>query len=223
MSLINQALRKAQRDRTPNSMPQADEQSPAAYASTAASVMSPSLAIGLVIAVAVLIGLVAGLSVVIFKGGDASRVIASHQALSSTDSAPQSMPKPVAQTTLTPVEQNFPASLETEQERAKIEDPPRPSVVDELREARKAAEVQAAEEAALRAAAIPSEAIIAWLGIAKLSGVKLAGTESKVILNGKPYAVGESVNFKLGLKVMIIQEKRVLFIDNSGKKYMKRL
>jgi len=38
-----------------------------------------------------------------------------------------------------------------------------------------------------------------------------------------PGRLGEYVNFKLGLKVMIIQEKRILFVDENGKKYMKRL
>ena len=235
MSLINQALRKAQRDRTPNRMPQAGEPSPAAYASTTASGMSPTLVIGLVIAVAVLIGLVVGLSVVIFKGDDAPVAVASNQPPPTPAPAPQSAPEPVAQTAITPVEQPIQAAPEKVVV-AKVEETPAPSVVNELRKAREAAEAEAAaeaklaaerakaaEEAAARAAAKPSEDIITWLGTAKLSGVKLSDTGSKVILNGKPYAVGEFVNFKLGLKVMIIQEKRVLFVDNNGKKYMKRL
>lgn len=113
---------------------------------------------------------------------------------------------------------------------------PEPSVVNELRKAREAAEAQAAaeakaaaaaakaaEEEAARAAAAPSDAIIEWLGKAKVSAVRLSDTESKVILNGQTYTVGEFVNYKLGLKVLVIQEKRLLFVDKNGKKYMKRL
>jgi hypothetical protein len=37
------------------------------------------------------------------------------------------------------------------------------------------------------------------------------------------YSVGETVNLGLGLKVLIIQEKRILFIDPNGKKYLKQV
>lgn len=238
MSLISQALRKAQRDRTPDRMPQPSEQSPAAYASTAAAGMSPAWVIGLVIAVAVLIGLVVGLSVVIFKGDDAPTKIAQSETTPSPEPASarlEGTPEPVEapQTAIHPI---IPSKVEV----AQTETTPAPSVVDELRKAREAAEAQAAaeaklaaekaaagakaaEEAAARAAAKPSEDIIQWLGTAKISGVKLSDTESKVILNGKSYSVGESANYKLGLKVLLIQENRILFVDNNGKKYMKRL
>jgi hypothetical protein len=102
-------------------------------------------------------------------------------------------------------------------------------VVEELRQAREAveakaaAETKAAEEAAAKAAAKPSQDIINWLARAKISGVKISATESRVILNGKSYTAGEYVNFGLGLKLMLIQEKRVLFIDKNEQKYMKRL
>lgn len=238
MSLINQALRKAQRDRTPDRMSQPGEQSPAAYASTAASGMSPALVIGLVIAVAVLIGLVVGLSVVIFKGDDAPTKIAQSETTPSPEPASATLegtPEPV-EAPLKAIQPTISQKVEV----AQTETTPAPSVVDELRKAREAAEAQAAaeaklaaekaaaeakaaEEAAARAAAKPSEDIIQWLGTAKISGVKISDTESKVILNGKSYSVGEFANFKLGLKVLLIQENRILFVDNNGKKYMKRL
>lgn len=228
MSLINQALRKAQRDRTPNRMSQPGEQSPSAYANSTASGMSPTLVIGLVIAVAVLIGLVVGLSVVIFKGDPTpppQQVASSRAPTAPVPTVPTVQPLPQ-------ISQPAPTTS------AKVT--PEPTVVDELRKAREAAEAEeaaqaklaaenaaaaakAAEEVASRAAAKPSEDIIQWLGTAKLSGVKISETESKAIINGNAYSVGEFVNFKLGLKVMIIQEQRVLFIDNNGKKYMKRL
>ncbi len=228
MSLINKALHKAQRDRTPNRMHQPGEQSPATYASSAASGMNPALVIGLVIAVAVLIGLVAGLSIVIFKGDPTpppQQVAAISTQVAAAPTAPGASVQP---------------QISTPSTTALVEAAPAPSVVDELRKAREDAETKAAtqaklaadqaeaeakiaQEAAARAAAKPSEDIITWLGSAKLSGVRLSETESKVILNGNAYSVGEFVNFKLGLKVMIIQEQRVLFIDNNGKKYMKRL
>jgi len=233
MSLINQALHKAQRDRTPNRMAQPGEQSPANYANSAASGMSPTLVIGLVIAVAMLIGLVVGLSVVIFKG-DSATPAQQATVTQPTIPAQQALTQTATTTPSAPV--TAPASTTPTMAKAS----PEPSVVEELRKARESAEAEAtaqaqaaaekatsaakaADVAAARAAAQPSEDIITWLGSAKLSGVKISNTESKVILNGKAYAVGQFVNFKLGLKVMVIQETRVLFVDNNGKKYMKRL
>ncbi len=37
------------------------------------------------------------------------------------------------------------------------------------------------------------------------------------------YSVGETVNVGLALKVLSIQEKRILFIDANGKKYLKQI
>lgn len=243
MSLINQALRKAQRDRTPNRMAQPGEQSSAAYANSAARGMNPALVIGLIIAVAVLIGLVVGLSVVIFKD-DATTP---SQGVATTQPTAPATPVAPAQTTTAPTPVSAPLTQALATTARAPEAPVEASVVDELRKAREATEAEVAAQAkaaankalavaeaakieaqvaaaaAARAAAKPSEDIIAWLGSAKLTGVKISDTENKVILNGEAYSVGEYVNFKLGLKVMIIQQERVLFVDNNGKKYMKRL
>jgi len=243
MSLINQALRKAQRDRTPNRMAQPGEQSPVAYASSAASGMSPALVISLVIAVALLIGLVVGLSVVIFKGDSTppQQVATTPPATPEPGGSSQTATPPAISTTVGPqitqpettapvvearVESGVVGELRKAREAAEAEVAARAKAAAEKEAAeaeKEAAEAIVAEKAAARAAAQPSEDIITWLGSAKLSGVKISETESKVILNGRPYAVGEYVNFKLGLKIMIIQEERVLFVDNNGKKYMKRL
>jgi hypothetical protein len=102
-------------------------------------------------------------------------------------------------------------------------------VVAELRKARESTEAEAAAQAkatadaTARAAAPPSDEAIAWLGNARLSGVRISETDSRIILNGRAYGIGDYVNFNLGLKVMVIQEERVLFVDDNGKKYMKRL
>jgi uncharacterized iron-regulated membrane protein len=195
--------------------------------------MKPGLIIGLVVAVAVLLALVVGLSLVLLQGNEAPPVAQqppaatapqptatsqdSGQAATAQAAAPQPPIEP-----LTPPAS--PPARTTPLEREATS-----PVVEELRRARAAAEAkataeaQAAATAAAKAAAQPSQEIIDWLARAKISGVKLSATESRVILNGKSYTVGEYVNFDLGLKVMIIQEKRVLFVDANDKKYLKRL
>lgn len=249
MSLINQALRKAQRDRSPDRMPEPGAQTPAQVAQASANGMRPGLVMGLVIALAVLVGLVAGLSILLFRGTPEATSAAAPEVQPSSirtegpsttneavaaASQPQTPGQAMIEEPLAPVAQSV-----KEPEPAFERESTSP-VVEELRRAREAAEAKAreeallaqakleaeqkaAEEAAARAAAKPSQEIIDWLARAKISGVKLSDSESKVILNGNSYAVGEYVNYALGLKVMIIQQTRVLFVDNNGKKYLKKL
>ncbi len=220
MSLINQALRKAQHQRTPNrSATAADHASaPQPNHHQNSSTSKPGLVIGLAAGIALLIGLVAGLTIVVLRKDPAPAV---QQA--TLPVAPINPVTPTATQTqplITPAP--LPAATQSiEQDK--------PSVLHELRLAREAAEAKvateaaAAQKAAATAIAKPSQDIIQWLGQAKVSGVRISASGSKVILNNKAYSVGETVNFGLGLKVLIIQEKRLLFIDPNGKKYMKQL
>lgn len=245
MSLINQALRKAQRDRTPNRMADPGTSSTAQVVGAGSNGMKPALVIGLLLAVAVLVGLVAGLSVVLLKSGDKpvpqvadagppQTAIEAAEPVNTT----QAPTPPIPETT--PSIEPISPPLVAAEEKAPLVRDNTSSVVEELRKAREAAEAKAAaealaaetkaaaeakaaEEAAARAAAKPSEDIIDWLTNARVTGVKLSDNGNKVILNGKSYGVGEYVNYQLGLKIMIIEEKRMLFVDDNGKKYMKRL
>ena len=75
MSLINQALRKAQRDRTPSSMSEngaSQGNAGPAPAPAAPSGMKPGIVIGLAVALALMIGLVAGLSMVLLSRPEAA-------------------------------------------------------------------------------------------------------------------------------------------------------
>ena len=76
---------------------------------------------------------------------------------------------------------------------------------------------------AARATAKPSQEIIKWLGRATISGVRLSPRGNKVILNNRANSVGEFVNISLAIKILIIQEKRILFVDANGKRYLKQL
>ena len=101
-----------------------------------------------------------------------------------------------------------------------------PNVVEELRKAREAAEAELAAQTAPKeepAETGPDPAIVEWLSQATVSGTLLSSSTSKMILNGTTYANGDYVNPQLGLRVMVIQEKRILFVDDKGQKYMKRL
>ncbi|MGJ8650384.1 MAG: hypothetical protein ACSHX4_08490 [Opitutaceae bacterium] len=237
MSLINQALRKAQRDRTPNRMAQPGQPGQAPMGPSGSSnQMKPGLIVGLIAVVALLIGVIAGLTIVVFKSDAPTTTTAAAPAETITPAPPVETTTPIApaQTPLAAAPTVAPTpAVENNHTQS-------PSVLGELQIAREAAEAKAAAEAKIAkaaedarlaaeaeaarlAAAQPSNDIIDWLSQAKVTGVRLSESGSKVILNGKAYSVGETVHYGLGLKVLVVQEQRILFIDNNGKKYMKRL
>jgi hypothetical protein len=229
MSLINQALRKAQHQRSHARPATAADHANASQPNYTGNSNKSGLLIGLVAGIALLVGLVAGLTIVVLRKDPVpidqqARIVATPATIAANATT-------ATEPTLQPLAAASPAPT-----LAQPLDPGSPSVLHELRLARVAAEAKAAVDAtaakqaevarqlaAAKAAAKPSQDIIQWLGKSKISGVRLSASGNKVILNNKAYSVGETVNLELGLKVLIIQEKRLLFIDANGKKYMKPL
>jgi hypothetical protein len=236
MSLINQALRKAQQDRNPKRMTPSGEPSagPAHQMSASSSGMKPGILIGLIAAVALLIGLVAGLTVVILKDSPPAPAQPQTQALQALAPAPSVATAP-APPTITPtqtaaVAPSIPSVIAPQAAApTQASAPSGNSVLDQLRVAREAAEAKAAEEAAIAAEAKriaeldPNQDVIDWLSDAKVTGVRLSGDDSKAIINNKAYTKDELVHYSLGIKLVVIQETRLLFEDANGKRYMKRL
>ena len=62
------------------------------------------------------------------------------------------------------------------------------------------------------------QAIVNWLRRAQINGVRLSEDGNKVLLNNQAYRAGDTIHTELGLKVLLIQQNRVLFIDRNGKK-----
>lgn len=234
MSLINEALRKAQRDRTPSQMYGATEQPANVAPGYAPQTNKRGLLIGLIIGIAVLIGLVAGLSIAVFKQTPATppqgTLTAPPQPTTqAVRTQPATLPEPTAATQ--PIQPLTARATATTTAATPATESDSAHLLEQLQLARAAAETKA--EAAKKAAAEqpakttatvpPNQNIINWLTQARITGVRLSDSGNKVILNNKAYAVGETVHFGLGLKVLIIQQARILFIDANGKKYMKRL
>jgi len=226
MSLINQALRKAQQDRSPKRMPQPGEAPQQALGPMPSTGIKPGMIIGVLIALAILIGTIAGLILVIFQKDSPTAVAstpAPNQPIMTAPETPAPTPAPAPK----PVTQTFTAPSPTPATPTTAES--ELSVLEELRLAREAAEAKAAEEAADAkraaeiAAAPPNQAIIDWLSESKVTGVRMSGENSKAVINNKAYEAGELVHYGLGLKLIVIQESRLLFEDANGKRYMKRL
>ncbi len=195
--------------------------------------MNKGILFGAIAVFALLVGLVAGLTVLLLKDQEPATsspdneapLVTEQKAAPAPVQASGSAPEAYAPRPLPPVTESTPEPASGGSS----------TIVDQLRQAREDAESKAAAEAAAarkaeeearRLAAAKEDAnpsVIDWLSQAKVTGVRISESGSKVILNGKAYSVGETVNYRLGLKIMVVQETRLLFIDGNGVKYMKAL
>ncbi len=231
MSLINQALRKAQRDRSgeqtcASASSNHSMKSDAHQIATTNKSLKPGLIIGAGIIFATLISLVVGLAIIVLN----QKTQPTKE--SPTSSTPETVPQTLAQMTqLTPLSPTE-TQIETTKQIETIKTTRPSDTIEALRLARKAAEAKAltSAEAARQAAGgeatqevKPNPEIIRWLERSAITGVRLSGSGNKVLLNGHSFSVDECVNYKFNLKVMVIREKLVLFVDESGTKYLKRL
>ena len=78
-------------------------------------------------------------------------------------------------------------------------------------------------ETIAKPAAEPNPEILKWLEDSLISGVRITSSSSKVILNNEAFVPGDTVNVKLGLSVLEIEEKRIILIDSNDVKYVKLL
>lgn len=222
MSLINQALKKAQNDRggAPVALTQQVHQR-----THRPQKNNTPLMLGLVALFAVLIGLVAGLSILVFGQQDsAPQQPAVQQAGAAPSTAPaavnpeprqQPKPQPIetaAAPTTPPVELN---ELQTARENAERDLQEKQAADAAATLARQQAEAKASSEE-------QANAIRIWLNEARINGIKLKGSSPKVVLNSKAYTIDDNVNFELGLSVRDIQRNLVIFVDEAGNEYTKR-
>ena len=69
-------------------------------------------------------------------------------------------------------------------------------------------------------AAEPNQEIIDWLEQSIITGVRITSSTSKVILNNKAFMPRDNVNMNLGLKVLKIEAHRIILVDSNGVKYV---
>lgn len=239
MSLINQALKKAQDSRgtPPHAASNIPHTSPNYTPPPAKS--KSALKLGLVAAFAVLIGLVAGLSVLLFGQQNTP---ADNIPANTADTAPP--PAQVA-TTTTPAPPASAPETATPQPTTTANTAPRaphnqpaaqPVELAELQSARILAEndlqtqqAQRAAQANAEQAAIAERAAIqraneirSWINTAKINGIKLTGSSPKVVINSKAYTIGDTLHFDLGLAIQSIEKDLIVIIDQFGHEYTKR-
>lgn len=231
MSLINQALRKAQQQRSGTLPPGSDGPAPTMGMPAQEKRVPTGLIIGISAAFALLIGLVLGLSILLLRDKPEQQSQAPTEPVAEqpqTADAPPPSPS-VQQTAATPQEtlpeqeaetsapaenlrQAYASASQTTQESG-----PSSDVLNELRTAREEIEEQ------LKEPVRSPQSIVEWLTKSRISAVRISPNGNKVIMNGNAYSVGEFANYTLRIKVLLIEKSRVLFEDENGKKYMKKI
>jgi hypothetical protein len=56
-----------------------------------------------------------------------------------------------------------------------------------------------------------------------LSGVRLGGPDSRILLDGEVYSIGDLIVAQdLKLKLLSVAPREIIFVDDSGAQYVKR-
>ena len=193
MSLINEALRKAQSERTmaPGLGDDSGIKKPPVNYTTQTNRLG--LMIGLSIVILLLLGMIAGLAFVLLNKYAAhsypQTTIAEPEAPDYSTDKQTSIDNSAAQS-IAPAK-SAPANSEPE-----TTDVPVP-------------------------ASKPNEEIVDWLAQSKVTGVRITNSSSKVILNNQAFVPGDSVNMTLDLTILKIEAERIIFIDSNNVEYVK--
>lgn len=67
----------------------------------------------------------------------------------------------------------------------------------------------------------PDPQIIAYIGDLKITAIRMAGKDSKIFINNRVYRLNSTINRQLKIKILKIDPQRIVFIDNVGIKYTK--
>ncbi|MGE9292824.1 MAG: hypothetical protein ACQKBW_04365 [Puniceicoccales bacterium] len=65
-------------------------------------------------------------------------------------------------------------------------------------------------------------AIVAFLNASRISGVKVAGKQSRVLMNNQVFFIGSVVDPQSRLRIKAIKNNEIEFVDESGLEYRKR-
>ncbi|MEM7790371.1 MAG: hypothetical protein AAF546_03125 [Verrucomicrobiota bacterium] len=222
MSLINQALRKAQRDRTPNRMPSVNAEAGMSSGYAAPPKRGPGLVIGLVVGIAVLVGVVAGLTVLLLQKEPATAMAQSESAPALTkepilppQSAPApSAPEPAAGANTSPIETS---PLLTPNQSIEPSAPTN-AILAQMGAARENVQ-EKIEAAEIKANLKSSPDVLQWLSTAQVAGVRLSAKGNKAIINGNTYKAGDTIDYGLEIKVVSIAQNLIMISDGNSKEY----
>ena len=232
MSLINEALKKAQNQRT--NPPVTPPGTPPPTANSSAPQPSPFGKIGVLIAICAVIVSLSVLATVFLLRRPTSEPIVS--ALPATAPAPQRIAS--ATTTPAPIAAKPTDAVSPAPTVAAATNTP---ANNSAKTSPASATATAANAAPLTASAIafpvmtptptpspeptpvkPTIRIQALVDKFRISGIRISDTDSKVILNDHLFRVDDPVESSLGLRLTKIEEHRLTFVDADGNTYVKR-
>lgn len=185
MSLISEALRKVQNQRAHNPELGFDDKNQSFNYMDRPN--RTGLMVGLGVFIIILIGLVAGLTVILINKDTSQTDQKTISAKSETLT-----PEPVAQPSISK------PTTEVVNPGTELPTPAKPI-------------------------AEPNQEIVDWLAQSKVTGIRITDSSSKVILNNDAFMPDDVVNMGLGLKILKIEEQRIILIDSNGVKYVKLL
>jgi hypothetical protein len=211
MSLINEALKKAQRQRAtpdaPGTMPATDEMDADRPAKRGKAMPAHTLFL-IVIAAAVLVLLSVAATFFLLRPAP----------------TPEARPvtPPVATASVAP-----PAATPTAETAPQIVVP----AVKDLEPAPAPAAPPVAVNPAVQAPesaqptpgvpGLPSEQAYAFLDKLQVTGIRFSGSDSKVLMNDRVYRVNDIVERSLGLKLVKVTANSLTFVDRNGATYTK--
>lgn len=80
----------------------------------------------------------------------------------------------------------------------------------------------AASPSSVQSVPKPDKQVMAYIRMLNVNVVRMAGKDSKVFMNNRVFRLNSTVNSELKIKILKINPKQIVFIDNAGIKYIKR-
>ena len=227
MSLINDALKKAQKQRTGESpslasMPSVGGESAARIAKRSKPAGFNALLIRLGLGAGALLLLVVGgyFAVQAMRSGPATppqaKVATKEEAAAkpaeaaATTSAPSPAPTFVLPITIPPAPTKPVVAKVEHKEQPKAEPPPAPVVV--------------APPAPVKPPPPPKlePRAITYIEGLRIAGIRASATDSKVLMNDRVYRVGDTIEHEMGIKLIGITSSSLTFEDERGAMYMRQ-
>jgi hypothetical protein len=215
MSLINEALKKAQRQRTPDAG--APDLAASANAPSGPIVRRsrpmPAQTLLLIVAGAAVLIVFSAIGTVYLmnRTPEPKSVPVTILPPPPVAPAPDTSPSPVIVAPSLDVASNAPAESSAP---AAVELPAIPLT-------QPAPTAPTAEPAPAPAPALPDPRIQTFVDAIRVAGIRSSGAESKVLMNDRVYRVGDTVDLALGIKLEAVAPDSLTFVDAHGASYKK--
>jgi hypothetical protein len=213
MSLINEALKKAQRQRTPDAG--APDLAASANAPSGPIVRRsrpmPAQTLLLIVAGAAVLIVFSAIGTVYLmnRTPEPKSVPVTILPPPPVAPAPDTSPSPVIVAPSLDVASNAPAESSAP---AAVELPAIPLT-------QPAPTAPTAEPAPAPAPALPDPRIQTFVDAIRVAGIRSSGAESKVLMNDRVYRVGDTVDLALGIKLEAVAPDSLTFVDAHGASY----